>query len=366
MPIELTKLSANEYDRLLSGRMTPAMAAEYLRDGRIVLRNFGETLRDIYPAPDLQTRLINAFLTDDPTANPQSLSRKVRNWLSGQNRPTNREDIFHIAFSLCISERQLHYLLGLCTDYGIQYRDGHDVIYAWFLRNGRSYLEAKEFYASLPSAPGLEQVSDKDSSRITHELQMAFQVVHTSEELRTCYLNNLDRFGIMHLRAYYYFEQYLNQLIHPVPTWDSEQEPDYSMEAVMEKYLSLQMPSGKDRVGYSLVQKLIKRNWPNTTAIKNIRNHKEDVPRKLLLLLYVVTENIIDSEYHELDEEYVSLEERVEDHWWTLNAILEDCGMPLLDPRNATDWLVLYAITAADEPMSERLEQVISYMFEGQ
>lgn len=115
------------------------------------------------------------------------------------------------------------------------------------------------------------------------------------------------------------------------------------------------------------MQKLLKQNWPNATSIKNIRNHKEDVPRKLLLLLYVVTENEMAATdpYSEMDEDYMTLEDRVEDHWWTLNAILEDCGMAPLDPRNATDWLILYAISAdPDEPMSDRLEQVISCVFD--
>ena len=132
----------------------------------------------------------------------------------------------------------------------------------------------------------------------------------------------------------------------------------------MEEYLSMQMPSGKDRSGYSVCQKLIKRNWPNTTALKNIRAGREDVPRKLLLLLYVITENVVDEEYSEFDEDYFDLADRLEDHWWVLNAILNDCGMATLDPRNATDWLVLYALTATDEAMSERMEQVIEAMFE--
>ena len=102
----------------------------------------------------------------------------------------------------------------------------------------------------------------------------------------------------------------------------------------------------------------------NTAALKNIRNRKEDVPRKLLLLLYVVTENVIDDSYHELDEEYITMQERLEDHWWTLNAILTDCGMPTLDPRNPTDWLVLYALTADEESMSERMEQVIEKIYD--
>ncbi len=72
----------------------------------------------------------------------------------------------------------------------------------------------------------------------------------------------------------------------------------------MQQYFSLHIPFGRSRQGYSVVQKLIKHNWPNATALKNIRQHREDVPRKLLLLLYVVTENVIDGEYSEMGEDY--------------------------------------------------------------
>ena len=362
MSVELTRLSADEYDRLLSGRMTPAMAAEYLREGRIVLRGFHEVLREIYPADDIQFRLTTAFSMDGEE-NAASVARKIRNWLSGQNRPSNREDVFRIAFALDLTEGQANYLLGLCTDYGIHYREGRDVVYAWFLRTGRGYADARDFYQSLPPCPHLDQVPEGPTSHLTHELQNEFQRVQTVEELRECYIANLDKFGALHMRAYTYFQRYLDQLIHPASSLGGIREPDYSMEAVMQQYFSLHMPSGRDRSGYSVTQKLVKKNWPNATALKNIRAHKEDVPRKLLMLLYVITENVIDDSYSELDEEYVTLSERMEDHWWTLNAILTDCGMPQLDPRNASDWLVLYAITATDEPMSERMEQVIEYMF---
>ena len=168
------------------------------------------------------------------------------------------------------------------------------------------------------------------------------------------------------LRAYYYFQGYLDQLIHPVPSWDAGKEPDYSIETVMNTYLSMQVPAGAKRSHYSLIQKLIRQNWPNTTALNNIRNHKVDVPRKLLLLLYVVTENTGDTgdPYRELDESYITLEERLEDHWWTLNAMLSDCGMAPLDLRNPFDWLILYAICADEsEYMSDRMEQVLAHLF---
>ena len=357
--MELTLQSQQEYDKLRSGEMTPAMAAEYLRDGQVRTRSFTETLRRLYPRPDLQLRISAALQADDPGANPDSVARRVRNWLSGQNQPVNREDIFRIAFALGLSEGDAGLLLGLCTGYGIHYREGRDVVYAWFLRMGLDYPQARDFFASLPPAPRPGKMPEPAHAHLTREVQNLFQRAHTQDELRECYLACLDKLGALHTRAYFYFEKYLDQLIRPAPAWGGLREPDYSMEAVMRQYFSLHMPSGRNRQSYSVVQKLIKQNWPNATALKNIRQHREDVTRKLLLLLYVVTENVVDAEYHETDEDYVSAQERLEDLWWTLNAILTDCGMPVLDLRNSFDWLVVYAITAQDEPMSQRMEQVI-------
>lgn len=365
MPALLTQQSAIEFDNIRYGHMTPAMAAAYLHKEQIPLRSFSETLRQMYPAPDLISRLSDYFLLTGSERSHQALGKKLHNWLADRNLPSNRSDYFRIAFALGLSEQQLDYLLGLFTDYGIQYRNGWEVVFAWFLRNGYGYLEAKEFFDTLPPVPGAERMEKGWNSRLTHELQNEFQMVQTIQELRSCYLSNLQYFGSLHLRSYYYFEQYLNQLIHPTPVWAGEKETDYSIEAVMSTYLSMQMPSGRSRASYSLIQKLIKQNWPNTTAIKNIRNHVEDVSRKLLLLLYVVTENIgcFDDPSQAMDED-LTLEERVEDHWWTLDAILSDCGMALLDPRNPFDWLILYAISGDEtEFMSDRMEQVIANLY---
>lgn len=361
--VELTTQSSSEYDRLRSGQLTPSMAAEYLKEGRIVLRSFSETLRSLCPEADLTPTLTAAFRAAEPEADPASVARRVRNWVSGQNVPCLREDVFIIAFALQLSESDASLLLGQATGYGIHYREGRDVIYAWFLRTGRTYLEARDFFAALPPIPHPDTFPTAPGVHVTRELQGNFSRVHTEEELRACYIANLEHFGQLHLRAYVYFEKYLNILLHPAPVWDGQQEPDYSIEAVMQTYLTLHMPSSRARRNYSLVQKLIKSNWPNTTALKNIRLHKEDVPRKLLLLFYVITENITDGTYSELDEDYVSSEDRLEDHWWTLNAILTDCGMAPLDPRSAFDWLVLYSITADEESMSDRMAQVIDHMY---
>lgn len=358
----LTYASAHEFDRIRSGEMTPAIAAQYLQDERIPLRSFCDVLRDMYPYPDLALRLVSAFQGDDAS---RSAGRKVSNWLSGASRPTAREDVFRIAFALDLSEEQANRLLGICTEYGIHYRDGRDVVYAWCLRRDMGYLEARTLFASLPPVPRSAELPPGDPCTTTRQLQNIFALAQSVEDLRECYIANLNRFGTLHLRAYRYFSKYMRNLIRPTVSWEDVPEEQYSLETVMSTYLSLRMPSGKSRSGYSLTQKLIKQGWPNATALKNIMAQRADVPRKLLLLLYIITENVTDGEYSEMDEDYASLEDRLSDHWWVVNAMLMDCGMPVLDPRNAFDWLILYSLTASgDESMSERMEQVIDKLYE--
>lgn len=354
--------TTQEYELLLYGDLSPSTAARHLLDEHLVLRTFPQVLREVYSADDVQFRLTAAFAAGQEEK-AASAARKVRNWLSGKNQPTSREDVFRIAFALDLTEEQTSELLGFCTEYGIHYRDGREMVYSWFLRTGGGYSDAVEFFATLPPCPRLEDAPPQDGpTHLTQQLQGAFLPLMTVEELRACYEENLDYFGTLHARAFRYFRNYMDQLLHPT-SFLEESEESYSLETVMDTYFSLHMPSGKDRSGYTVTQKLLKRNWPNATILKDIYGYRKDVPRKLLLLLYVITENCIDRVYSELDEGYITAQERIEDHWWTMNAILSDCGMPLLDLRNASDWLMMYAVTADEESMSERLEQVIDQIF---
>ncbi len=350
-------------DGVVWGGWTPKKAAEFLREEKISIRTFSETLRALYPLDDLQSKLIREFSSLPGDPEEASALRKVHNWLSDRHTPSDREDIFRMAFALGLSENDANRLLGQCTGCGIHYRDGRDVIYAWFLRNAGKYRQALEFYKSLPRVEIPLAVPATTSSNVTHELQESFMLVHNLEELRTLYTSKLPLFGTLHLRAYWYLDRYMDQLRNPPTQVGGAAEPSYSVEEVTELYLTMGMPRARSRSGLTVTQKLIKHNWPNATYLKNICARKEDVPRKLLLLLYLVTENVVDSGYSEYDELYITASERFEQHWWTLNAILNDCGMPPLDPRDPTDWLTLYALASDSEPMSERMSQVIEQLF---
>ena len=58
MPSNLTQMSAAEYDKILYGNMTPSMAAAYLQERDIPLRNFPQVLQSMYPGADLLPRLV--------------------------------------------------------------------------------------------------------------------------------------------------------------------------------------------------------------------------------------------------------------------------------------------------------------------
>lgn len=359
MASTFTKTSEDAYSRIRSGSMTPAKAAVYLRDQQIPLRYFGDVLREMYPYPDLSLRVAALFAEDGTPL--ESVKRKIYNWLSSAYKPNTREDVYRVAFALDLNEDQVSQLLGMCTDYGINYRNGRDLVYTWCLRNGWGYHQAQELYRSMPPVPAIAGETD---SELTHRIQLQFLRAETEADMRRFYQENLPYFGSYHLRAYYYFQQYMRCLTQPDSS-NGAQEEFYSLERVMSEYLPMHMPSGSDRQGYSPIQKLIKRNWPNATSLKNIMAQRQEVPRKLLLLLYIITENSVGGEYSELDEDYMTIEDRLDGHWWSINAMLNDCGMPELDPRNAFDWLVLYALTATgDESMSERMEKVIDILYE--
>jgi hypothetical protein len=170
---------------------------------------------------------------------------------------------------------------------------------------GYGYADAANFFSTLPPCPRqLEPPPEDGPTRLTQSLQNSFLTVLTLEDLRPAYEEKLALFGALHARAFHYFRSYMDQLLRPT-SWLEEDETVYSLETVMETYFSLHMPSGKDRSGYSVTQKLLKQSWPNATVLKDIYAYRKDVPRKLLLLLYVITENCVDRVYSEFDEGYI-------------------------------------------------------------
>ena len=96
-----------------------------------------------------------------------------------------------------------------------------------------------------------------------------------------------------------------------------------------------------------------------------MKSRSEDVNRKTLLLMYLVTGGVWDDEYDELDESYIQPREFMEEHCRRMNEMLRECGMGTIDPRNVFDYLVLYCLRPEDEQfMSERMAELAAEIFQ--
>lgn len=369
MRTEYSDLSLKEYRFVATTEMTPAQICAYL-ESEFKERRFYPALQKMYPRQDLEPILIDAFLLADPAAKKDTIERRLRTWKSGSAAPNSRETIFLISFALGLSEEQASYLLGFVSDYGIHYREGRELAYAHCLRAGKTYSQAKAFYASLPPVPPLQTHPAQTGQTLrTQTVMNLFSSLTSDEEFRREYSAHLLDFGAFHLRAYDEFKLYHQVLRDPAGSLGDSVEDSLkklSAQKIME-ILSLRMPVQKDLANYSVLQRMIKSHWPNETILLQVAKQKKSVTRKLLLLLCIVTDNIADDDYFEGDEAYLTPQQRLKETCCKIDLMLDRCGMNPLDPRNAYDWLVFYSLNAPEESMEDsmanRMQEIIECLF---
>lgn len=353
----LTEVSARQWDYVTQDNLSAQEAVAFLLDGMQV-RTFRDILRLVCGRDDLEKQLVDALcVVTSGQAQPDSIRRKVHNWMSGKSLPTEREDVFQICFALKLSQEQSDRMLTFLTEQGIHYRDSREMVYAYCLRYGLGYPYARQL-AEQFSPSGVSPDTHRDP--VTQMMRQEFQSVQAEEDLFSFLLRHQAQLGSFHNTAYSYFCKMLTLLTGEA----LDGETCYSMEYVAETYLRLNVPQGKKTGTYSDVQKMVKKYWPGARSIKAMKNRKEDVSRKALLLLYLVTGGIWDQDYDELDEAYIQPKEFLEVHCKRMNQMLRNCGMCRIDPRNVFDYLVLYCLRPEDEFfMSDRMAALAAELF---
>ena len=95
---DMTVISGNNMAFLLGDDKTPQQMVEFLKEGAR-FRGFNDVLERVYPGEDLASKLAQGLseLTGEEYG---SISRKVRNWIKGQNMPKKPgnpvSDLFYI------------------------------------------------------------------------------------------------------------------------------------------------------------------------------------------------------------------------------------------------------------------------------
>lgn len=370
--IEFTELSGRNVSFILGEDKSPKQIIDFLSE-EANIRTFGDVLKRVYPGEDLNRKIAQG-LSEITGENAENIGRKVRNWVMGNNLPKSRDTLFQICFILGAKPEEASALLSFVDGNCIHYRNAKELIYTYSLRKGRSYEEAQELYQRMSDAGCFplkrrEKKPDRDNPAFTEQVRDAFESVNTDEELWDFFRENGEKLGEMHETAWRKFEEFLTDLKNPKNLLI--EEPVYSYDQLMDYYISMGMPVTKQTNKFSLLQRVIKKYWPGSKNISGMERRKEDVSRKALILLAVITE-MVESYQPEWDDEYIEEEELWQEEPDTrlmlqiqnMNLLLDECGMGRIDPCSPFDYLVLYALKDPEEEgMSERMKAVIEQLF---
>ncbi len=369
----MTEISEHNFSHVASGGTSPEELVAFLQNG-VLYRDFKTTLERLGLGEDLRARLTDglAAVTGDDR---EAVARKVRNWLSGKNSPQNREQLFQIAFALELTEAQADRLLASAAECGIHYRDPKELVYAYALRAGKSYRGAQELLERAEEICRSAQTRAREGPediRFTRALRDEFSVVDSDQALWDFFREFGAELGQLHETAWREFMALYETLRLPSASFvlddearrEMSSEP-YSVDEVVDTYLRMRVPLDKRTADYTYLQKVLKKNWPNASGIQRMRARKQDVDRKTMVLLYLITE-----EFDWEGEEDIDLWEdedadtRMETRLLRMDLFLERCGMNRLDPASPFDCLVIYAMrTMEGESAGEKFEQALHRLF---
>lgn len=357
----MTETSAGHWDFITQENLTVEDAVEYLLND-MKPRTFKEHLDACYTGNDIEKRLTYGmyqctllYNTSSRTVKYDSVRRKISNWINNKNLPSSREEIFQICFSLNLDEIRSDFLLKGLSYQGIHYRCSREIIYAYCLKHRRPYKDALKLVSDFEDKAQTHNQIDP----VTQIFKTEFNDIHAVDHLISFLLDHTQELGAYNNTAYEYFRKMLSLLSE-----DTFSKHDISMKSVADLYLRMNMPVNKRSSNYTSIQKMIKKYWPDSRKIKAMKNRSEDVSRKVLLLLYLVTDGTWDMEYNELDEGYIGAADFLETHCKRMNHMLVQCGMSKIDPRNVFDYLVLYSLRPeTDLSVSERMSQIIGEIF---
>ena len=428
---EYTYISSNNLTGIKSQALSPEELINFMENG-FICRTFKDTITQFYIEYENKKqekgevkRFLSARLSDMTKISYDNMSRNVRNWMNGINIP-QREQLFQMCFALELDESRASQLLASISDMGIHYRNPEELVYAFGLRQKMSYGETvqlkneimEKYYQNKKDA--LSSEKNREAKIYTRQIQRKFlDEVHTVEDLKQFFEENSGVFGKIHEAAYDEFMRMLKLLQNPETDFEaywmqylkentgySEEERQKeverikqdlkkkSVEEIIEEYLRMYVPkntsrkkTGEGKRNYTYLQRVIKKNWPSESIISKMKTKEMDVSRKVLLLLFLLTEefevsDLINREqeddiFSDLDEgdEYLSdlgemedANDRMERRIVQLNLFLEAYGMNQLDPGSAFDCFVLYALKASydgdEDNMGERFKSVLKLLFE--
>ena len=337
-------LPESEVSRIIRLSRNAQFVRAYLEKG-IRVPSFPEilsTYSGIRDPAELQERLSVRLRGMLGEPNDASIRRKVATWFARKTAPDNREQLVRIVFALEMTEEQAQNFLASAGGGCLHQRNPIELAYLYALRNRLSYHETMHLIARV------RDVATGGGGK-TKTLESEFTKVRGEQAFVDFISRESMNLGQMHNPAYEYFTEYMQVLIRPPEVFPELPEREYSVREIVQMYLK--PPSAQN----SVLAKSIRAHWPDEKTLSQIINRRVDVSRKVLILLFLVTDGA-ESGASLSDDSRVLFDDR----YRRVNQMLDDCSYSQLDPRNVFDWLMLYCMYDNGElSENERLQAVL-------
>lgn len=360
-------------------------------------RTLGDVLRSFTSDLDIKKRLVSGLNAWFPDDKPDSIDRKVRNWLNGKTLSITKQDAYIISRILELPLDQTDSFLKYATGEGIHWRNPKDIVWCYSILHSTSHtmtwnlleqVEAKNF----PNFRKTQNQTESYTAAVYEKLQ---PVLYQDEAaLLAFFVEEEERLGYLHNTAYSQFTKYMdllkqgytadgiealfkemtkeekNKAKNRVDGDIGPHKPEpMSVRDILETYFYRNLipvqSRGKEKSSnaFSSIQRSIRQNWPDESSLSKMESRKLDVSRKVLILLFLAT----DGSDTDFSDEYCE-EDSVEDVFLSiymrLNTMLNACGFQQLDPRNPFDWMILFCISSGDLWESDaRLQEILIKMY---
>ena len=398
--------------------MTSSQAADLLRQNAQA-RTLREVLSSYTAIPAEKLNTLQSFLTEAIMAQSpcdtlrSSVERKVRMWLADDVHCISKQGAIQLCFALAIPVEQAGEFLCRSCGENFHWRDPHDIIFLFALREGMDYQGALALERDMAEKNLLNTSPQSNGEILTNVVRQSVEILGNVQELEDLLRDLNGQLGSMHNTAYDYFSNYIQLLSQPYswaaghPEGEQNREKKHAkgnddlpadstmpVREINDVYLYNKlvphMKKTKDKDAQarmlSAIERDVQRNWPDETVLSKMVNRKTDVSRKVLILLFLATDgdtpdSVTEDDYwsrnfiktHDLDSrsaadqwrERHENENDFEDLYARMNVMLADCGFAQLDPRSPFDWMILYCMCGAESlTIDQRVQDFLSALFQ--
>lgn len=387
MNSKMTVVSEQIYNQALSKSLTASEAVDFL-EKEAKMRTLREKLEKFSHGQELRTTLVQGLMQNHPNSSRDAVERRVRGWLNNpKNQTLRKNDAIELCFILGLSVEEADAFVALISEEGLHWRNPDEIVYIFALKQGMDYSEARKLNGEMAEIlSGVAESRTPAEDSFTPIIRSEVAALCTREELVDYLTGAVSRLGRYHNNAYKLFMDMLQVLEHP-KLYETEEsaglfeQENLTIRDVLREYLyernvlyakGLVRASKKkndplseeEKLIFTVIQEEVSSSWPDETTISKMKSRKMDVTRKVLILLYLATDQEPVEEDEEDMEFVLSKEDLFEQRYQCLNDMLLQCGFMPLDPRSPFDWLILYCICAGDMFDADvRMRTVFKEMF---